>query len=198
MHYNTIDLTGKKFGKLTVLAISDERGKRNQVKWICKCDCGKKHVVTGESLRNGKSKSCGCLKKNAYNKIKDRELALWKFLYSSTIKKRNKEKGFTQTDITIERFIEISKQKCFYCGQEPQNIVKDISRSRKKILVSSTTIKFNGLDRINSKEGYFNNNVITCCEKCNRAKNTMTQKEFKEWIVKVYNNYCQNGNRKSK
>lgn len=93
MHFNTKDLTGKKFGKLTVLKMSEERGNRNQIKWVCKCECGNIHVVTGESLRHGKSKSCGCLKhQDSYNKLQNREIALWKQLYNSTIKKRNKKK----------------------------------------------------------------------------------------------------------
>ena len=62
-HKNTIDLTNKKFGKLLVVKELKSRGNKGQIKWECRCDCGNKHTVTGESLRSGKSKSCGCLKK---------------------------------------------------------------------------------------------------------------------------------------
>ena len=190
MHFNTKDLTGQKFGKLTVIKMSEERGNRNQIKWICKCECGNIHIVTGESLRAGKSKSCGCLKhEDSYNKIQDREFALWKQLYNSTIKRRNKQKGFGETNIDIQDFINLSKKNCFYCNQEPKNILKDVNKTRRNELVSETIIKFNGIDRIDSKKGYIQGNVVTCCEKCNRAKNTMTQKEFKEWIQKIYEHY---------
>ena len=54
-----IDLTGKRFGKLTVVGKSLER-KRDVLPWDCVCDCGKTKVVAGQELRNGQTKSCGC------------------------------------------------------------------------------------------------------------------------------------------
>ena len=54
-----IDIIGKKFGKLTVLDIHSERGNRGQIRYECKCDCGNSHITSGESIRSGKSKSCG-------------------------------------------------------------------------------------------------------------------------------------------
>ena len=54
------DITGMKFNRLTVIerAGSD---KQNRAKWLCQCDCGRKTVVNTSSLRNGHTKSCGCL-----------------------------------------------------------------------------------------------------------------------------------------
>ena len=54
-----IDLTGQKFGKLTVLEKTKERRNR-QVVWRCSCECGKETLVVGSSLRSGHTKSCGC------------------------------------------------------------------------------------------------------------------------------------------
>ena len=53
-----IDLTGKTFGKLTVIK---EAGKKynGQVAWLCKCTCGKEKITVSNSLRSGKTKSCG-------------------------------------------------------------------------------------------------------------------------------------------
>lgn len=53
------DLTGRRFGKLTVL----ERAERNasgKIRWRCRCDCGKERIVIGTLLRNGRVISCGC------------------------------------------------------------------------------------------------------------------------------------------
>ena len=46
-----INLTGQRFGKLTVLCEAD-RTKNNKVRWLCKCDCGNLVKVTTTSLRN--------------------------------------------------------------------------------------------------------------------------------------------------
>jgi hypothetical protein len=56
-----IDISGQKFHRLTaVKAIgSTKRG----VSWLCRCDCGSEPTVATSSLRNGKTKSCGCLQK---------------------------------------------------------------------------------------------------------------------------------------
>ena len=56
-----IDLTGKRFGRLTVLTKHGHAG--SYVTWLCVCDCGSEIVVRGTSLRRGITKSCGCLKK---------------------------------------------------------------------------------------------------------------------------------------
>lgn len=55
------DLTGQKFGRLTVLKRIDN--KRGLVCWLCKCDCGKLTTSITASLNNGTKKSCGCLQK---------------------------------------------------------------------------------------------------------------------------------------
>jgi len=57
-----IDLTGQRFGRLTVLG--PETG-TNRTRWRCLCDCGKETVV-GSSfhLTSGNTKSCGCLRRD--------------------------------------------------------------------------------------------------------------------------------------
>ena len=55
------DLTGMRFHKLTVLWPAERRDSGNIV-WECKCDCGKTTFVGGSNLKNGTTKSCGCLR----------------------------------------------------------------------------------------------------------------------------------------
>lgn len=54
-----IDITGQKFGKLTVLGVH-HLGKRNTRYWLCKCECGKETVQISVNLKSGRTKSCGC------------------------------------------------------------------------------------------------------------------------------------------
>jgi hypothetical protein len=56
-----IDLTGKNFGRLTVLAFHERRGSRADVYWRCVCVCGNEAVVRAGHLRSGATQSCGCL-----------------------------------------------------------------------------------------------------------------------------------------
>lgn len=58
------DLTGRRFGRLTVIKVSG-RDERKNVLWSCQCSCGGKTVVRSHSLLRGNTKSCGCLKKDA-------------------------------------------------------------------------------------------------------------------------------------
>lgn len=52
-----IDLTGQKYGKLTVIGIAvDDPGKKK--KWICCCDCGRKTIVAASNLRSGHTTQC--------------------------------------------------------------------------------------------------------------------------------------------
>lgn len=58
------DLTGLRFGRLTVLAKAGIRGEGKRGSrsiWLCRCDCGKEKVVTRNSLVTGNTRSCGCL-----------------------------------------------------------------------------------------------------------------------------------------
>lgn len=59
-----LDMTDMRFGRLVVTGLSEHRsGKRKRAMYYCDCDCGTKHIeVIGESLRSGRTKSCGCLK----------------------------------------------------------------------------------------------------------------------------------------
>ena len=63
-HPSLIDLTGQRFGKLTVVSRAEDcvtKSGKKLVAWLCKCDCGKKCVVRSTNLKNGITKSCGCI-----------------------------------------------------------------------------------------------------------------------------------------
>lgn len=54
------DLTGKKFGLLTVVERSSGPNKKHTY-WLCECECGTQRVVAAAHLKSGHTKSCGCL-----------------------------------------------------------------------------------------------------------------------------------------
>lgn len=55
------DISGMRFGKLTAIRPTEERGSGRDVIWLCKCDCGKEAKVALGQLISGRRKSCGCL-----------------------------------------------------------------------------------------------------------------------------------------
>ena len=65
------NLTGQRFGKLTVIERADDYIDKNGEKhvcWKCKCLCGNECIVKGHDLRNGHTKSCGCAQIEASTK----------------------------------------------------------------------------------------------------------------------------------
>lgn len=66
------DLTGQRFGRLTVIkrygTYHPPRGGSAPQIWLCLCDCGTEVAVRADALRNGNTKSCGCLSRELASK----------------------------------------------------------------------------------------------------------------------------------
>lgn len=83
-----IDLTGQKFGRLTVLNREQDYilpCGQHQALWKCKCDCGKICIIRGLSLRSNHTKSCGCFHDEAsgdrtrtHGKSNERLYIIWR------------------------------------------------------------------------------------------------------------------------
>jgi len=81
-------------------------------------------------------------------------------------------------ELTREQADELFVKPCHYCGKESENIGHIDTYKTKGI---------NGLDRVDSALPYTMGNVVTCCWRCNAAKNNQTVAEFRSWIERVYN-----------
>ena len=64
---NRIQLTGQKFGRLTV--IEEGRRAHKQRYWHCQCECGNNTIAAQTQLRNGKTQSCGCLQRESAREL---------------------------------------------------------------------------------------------------------------------------------
>lgn len=65
------DLTGEKFGRLTVIGRGENHvfpSGQKQTQWLCKCDCGNSVTVIARNLLSGNTMSCGCLKREMRTK----------------------------------------------------------------------------------------------------------------------------------
>lgn len=85
-----IDLTGKRFGKLTVIGEAGHRGK--ELAWLCQCDCGNKTVVIGNNLKRGHTKSCGCLQVT-HKATGTRLYTIWQRMKDRTLNKNSHAYG---------------------------------------------------------------------------------------------------------
>lgn len=56
-----MDLIGQKYGRLTVVEFCGIKNRK--ATWKCVCDCGMVVIATGNNLRSGTTKSCGCLRR---------------------------------------------------------------------------------------------------------------------------------------
>lgn len=100
------DLTGKRFGRLTVVEYVGTNSKRLAL-WRCKCDCGNKKIVPSRYLMNGHVQSCGCYAYESQSKhgkeyawkmaeankkhlgVNDRLYGVWANMKTRCLNKRN-------------------------------------------------------------------------------------------------------------
>lgn len=62
-----IDLTGQRFGRLTVTGLGERINDRKA--WNCTCECGTKVTIRQYSLTGGNTNSCGCLNKELVSEL---------------------------------------------------------------------------------------------------------------------------------
>lgn len=139
----TIDNTiGKIFGRLTVIEFNG-RNKHNNLLFLCKCSCGKIISVMGCKLRDGNTKSCGCLNKYIVKKVNSKhgdsfsvEYKTWCRMKNRCYNKNNpKYKYYGGRGITV----------CDRWLNSYENFLEDMGRK--------TTTKHT-LDRINVNGNY--------------------------------------------
>lgn len=94
-----IDLTGQRFGRLTVIKRAGN-SKCGKVTWLCQCDCGKHTVVQAIDLKSGKSRSCGCIRvdglvasKTTHGGYGTRLNRIWSGMKNRCYNSRNKNYG---------------------------------------------------------------------------------------------------------
>jgi len=176
-------LDGQRFGRYTVIKQVEkpEHISKSVISsyWLCKCDCGEERIVQGTILVNGKSQSCGCLarEKNSLKQKLSPSVATFNNLYSYY--KYNAKKRNLEFKLSKEYFKKLVNLNCYYCGAEPNNIIKSDCDNGDYV--------YNGIDRANNFLGYIDGNVVPCCIVCNIAKHTMGKDEFFNWIDRIYN-----------
>ena len=126
------------------------------------------------NLQSSGTKSCGCLRKenskaqaiHVHKQNIKPDAARNRVLsnYRAGAKERN-----LNFDLSSSEFDELIFAKCFYCDSDPTN---------KSTAQSGNSIRYNGIDRLDSKVGYVAENCVPCCNICNMMKKTMNLCDF--------------------
>jgi 5-methylcytosine-specific restriction endonuclease McrA len=178
------DLTGAEIGILKVLhKTGTTKYKKPSIVYLCECECGVRKEYSAAELSC--VKSCGCLRKKNLETFGDRNkgnqpvttLPPGESTYRTLLAryKQSAKKRRIDFNLDEETFRKTTKMDCYYCGSSPNAVLKDRHRSE-------GDITYNGIDRVDNEKSYSENNIVPCCSRCNRAKDTMTLTEYKEWL----------------
>lgn len=132
-----IDITGKVFGKLTVLGYS-HTDRFKQSCWRCRCDCGNEIVAVGKNLRYGKSKTCGCTRSeklrlsvtthgHTVGRKRSPTYETWRNLFDRCYNENSREYlYYGQRGVTIcERWLESFENFLSDMGERPKGLTID-------------------------------------------------------------------------
>jgi hypothetical protein len=173
------DLTGKEFGRWTIIksvgVIKHNRG----TSYLCRCSCKNERVVEGYGLTSGDSTSCGC-----YH-VDSRRKRPFEALYNRL--SRTAEKYNHEMLLSYEEFVKFTCEKtCHYClGAVEWNAYtslwepKRLRRAKNSDPLSRTKHTGYNLDRKENSLGYSVENCVVACGWCNRTKgDRFTYEEF--------------------
>ena len=140
-----------------------KRPNRQDIMYVCLCNCGRTTDVYYHDVIIGKTKSCP-----ACNKVEGLD-SLYKGYQESALK-RGYEFKLDKLD-----FGRLTKMDCHYCGAPPSQ----------EIGGKDTLYIYNGLDRVDNKIGYLITNVVPCCSMCNFLKGKLDDDKFIDQVAKI-------------
>jgi hypothetical protein len=167
-----VNIVGLKFGLLTVLKRAGSKQLSSGyplVTWLAECECGAKKVVDGKSLKNGATRSCGCLWK-----LPSGVAARNKFLGGY---KAGAEKRGLQWELTDAEFDVLTQASCHYCGAPPSEHLYNPN--------FNGAYKGNGIDRKDNTKGYTIGNCLPACRDCNWMKGKKSYDEFVGYLKRA-------------
>jgi len=162
-----VDITGVKFGKLTVVSLGERDIKNRRWQWNCKCECGNSIVVFTRYLQRGSKTDCGCEVKRYPNKQK--ATAVWNKLFGSY--KSNAKQRNLVMKLSFRQFKSLCQQNCWYCGTPPGRVFAYKSDESRNII-------YNGVDRLFNEDDYTVQNSVPCCSYCNYLKREVDHIDF--------------------
>lgn len=182
---------GQKFGRLTFISATDERGSNDGILWELECICGNIIKATASHIKLGYTKSCGCLRWE-HMTIHMSEISKKTRKHHPKITSASRVWGTCYSDgCDFDTFLKLSQLPCHYCGTPPSNMWNAYSEKNNSSYTSSYQkdegdFIYNGLDRVDSYKNHSPDNVVPCCWPCNMMKNDYTQEQFLAHNEKIH------------
>lgn len=151
--------------------------------WNCRCACGRNLSIRADCLKDGNTRSCGCLQKEVAAKLRQKPVGIagWNQVINRT--RNNAFKRGLEYSISDEEMYRMFREPCHYCGAPPNQWMK---RKGKRF-----GLPHNGVDRVDNDCGYVLGNCVACCGFCNQIKSDMPYEEFKMHVALIYLKICE-------
>lgn len=185
-----VDLTGQKFGRVLVLKrvrYKPEGWKKESTFYDCLCDCGREYRTSHSNLVSGRTgyrrkgvceQSCGCAQHEWVAGLQ--ALADGESEYNTVEKyyKENAGKAGISWFLSREEFRSFLHKPCSYCGS--------LDSMEKTTLIGGNSLKYNGIDRVDSDLDYTMDNCVTACKWCNWAKREIPKEDFLLHVERIH------------
>ena len=107
----TLDISGQRFGRLTVIGLHGIIKPKNRAMWLVSCDCGKTKIVRGDALKSGATRSCGCLHDELAVEKGRRFLELYRDPWAGAIATRKHGKSYHPRTLEYQSWLSM-RQRC--------------------------------------------------------------------------------------
>ena len=183
-----IDMTGRRYGRLTVQKLSTKTGSRGELMWISLCDCGKKIIKTGASIRHANTQSCGCLKNDHLRGVNNHQarkkiatLGEWVPCHDPWSQRAaGVWRRISQQKIKTD-FKSVSELALYMKNIAPEKC--PVFKTKLKRGVKHMHDQSPSLDKIIPSKGYVKGNLEIISWKANAMKRDATQKELDQFSI---------------
>lgn len=172
-----VNVVGSRFGRLVAI----ER-LPSPHRYRCICDCGEETIVAYGNLQQKNTLSCGCLRSETARARKTKPIQeviavqVWNYY------QRNARTRGLIFSLSKSSFAKLIFGPCHYCGVIGGTTTKTAWSVKRGELRATVN---NGVDRVDSSQGYTDENCVSACKICNLAKSSLSTEEFWHWVTRL-------------
>jgi len=170
------DLTGKKFGNLTVLGDSGKRAPGGNVIWTCLCSCGTKKDIMDTNFKSGETVSCGCI-----GRLLSSKRAKQQFTKHGHSKDCKHSKTYSTWHIMKQRCLNPNYQAFEHYGGRGIKVCERWMKFENFLEDMGERPKGKTIERKNNYKGYEPNN----CKWATHSEQMLNRRPSNEWPSKI-------------